>query len=70
MLMEYLKTLEQTQTPTTTKQKKQCAKHGIYTIIDLHAAPGAQNTDWHSDLGEFLCPLSSYPVLDFYIRPA
>ncbi|KAG7532036.1 hypothetical protein FFLO_03911 [Filobasidium floriforme] len=28
-----------------------CAKHGIYTIIDLHAAPGAQNTDWHSDLG-------------------
>jgi hypothetical protein len=28
-----------------------CAKHGIYTILDLHAAPGGQNTDWHSDHG-------------------
>jgi aryl-phospho-beta-D-glucosidase BglC (GH1 family) len=28
-----------------------CAKHGIYTVIDLHAAPGAQNCDWHSDGG-------------------
>ncbi|WWC90955.1 uncharacterized protein L201_005893 [Kwoniella dendrophila CBS 6074] len=26
-----------------------CAKYGIYTIIDLHAAPGGQNFDWHSD---------------------
>lgn len=26
-----------------------CARHGIYTIIDLHAVPGYQNTDWHSD---------------------
>lgn len=26
-----------------------CARHGLYTIIDLHAAPGAQNADWHSD---------------------
>ncbi|OCF38455.1 endoglucanase C [Kwoniella heveanensis CBS 569] len=26
-----------------------CAKHGIYTVIDLHAAPGGQNFDWHSD---------------------
>nr|XP_031861486.1 uncharacterized protein CI109_003090 [Kwoniella shandongensis]KAA5528558.1 hypothetical protein CI109_003090 [Kwoniella shandongensis] len=26
-----------------------CAKHGIYTIIDLHSAPGGQNFDWHSD---------------------
>ena len=42
---------------STTKKTKQCAKHGIYTIIDLHAAPGAQNTDWHSDLGEFLSPI-------------
>ena len=23
--------------------------HGVYLILDLHAAPGAQNTDWHSD---------------------
>lgn len=26
-----------------------CARHGIYTILDLHAAPGAQNQHWHSD---------------------
>ena len=26
-----------------------CARHGIYTILDLHAAPGCQNQDWHSD---------------------
>lgn len=26
-----------------------CAKHGIYTIIDLHALPGFQNQHWHSD---------------------
>jgi hypothetical protein len=30
---------------------RQCAAHGIYTIIDLHAAAGGQNTDWHSDAG-------------------
>ena len=28
-----------------------CAAHGIYTILDLHTAPGGQNTDWHSDAG-------------------
>lgn len=28
-----------------------CAKHGVYTIIDLHATPGGQNQDWHSDNG-------------------
>ncbi|MBN1219439.1 MAG: cellulase family glycosylhydrolase [Anaerolineae bacterium] len=26
-----------------------CAQHNIYTIIDLHALPGYQNQDWHSD---------------------
>ncbi|UKZ79189.1 hypothetical protein TrVFT333_006939 [Trichoderma virens FT-333] len=26
-----------------------CANHGIYTILDLHAVPGGQNQDWHSD---------------------
>jgi aryl-phospho-beta-D-glucosidase BglC (GH1 family) len=26
-----------------------CAHHGIYTILDLHAVPGAQNQHWHSD---------------------
>jgi aryl-phospho-beta-D-glucosidase BglC (GH1 family)/beta-mannanase len=24
-------------------------KHKIYVILDLHAAPGSQNPDWHSD---------------------
>lgn len=28
-----------------------CAKYEIYTVIDLHAAPGGQNIDWHSDSG-------------------
>jgi endoglucanase len=26
-----------------------CAAHGIYSIIDLHAAPGGQNGHWHCD---------------------
>ncbi|GME79787.1 unnamed protein product [Ambrosiozyma monospora] len=26
-----------------------CTKHQIYTILDLHAVPGGQNQDWHSD---------------------
>jgi len=26
-----------------------CAQHHIYTIIDLHALPGYQNQEWHSD---------------------
>ena len=28
-----------------------CAQQGIYTILDLHTAPGGQNTDWHCDAG-------------------
>ncbi|WP_210506366.1 glycoside hydrolase family 5 protein [Naasia sp. SYSU D00057] len=28
---------------------EQCAAHGIYSMIDLHALPGYQNQDWHSD---------------------
>lgn len=28
-----------------------CARHGIYTILDLHTAPGGHNQDWHLDLG-------------------
>lgn len=24
-------------------------KHGVYSIIDLHALPGSQNQHWHSD---------------------
>ncbi len=26
-----------------------CADHEIYTVLDLHAAAGYQNQDWHSD---------------------
>lgn len=26
-----------------------CAKYQIYTILDMHTAPGGQNVDWHSD---------------------
>ncbi|KAK9418243.1 putative Glycoside hydrolase family 5 domain-containing protein [Seiridium unicorne] len=26
-----------------------CSKYGIYTILDLHSAPGGQNQDWHCD---------------------
>ena len=25
------------------------AKHKLYVILDMHAAPGSQNVDWHSD---------------------
>ncbi|OZJ02249.1 hypothetical protein BZG36_04917, partial [Bifiguratus adelaidae] len=26
-----------------------CARHGVYTILDLHATVGGQNPGWHSD---------------------
>ncbi|TGO52581.1 hypothetical protein BOTNAR_0319g00100 [Botryotinia narcissicola] len=26
-----------------------CAKHKIYTILDMHTVPGSQNPEWHSD---------------------
>jgi hypothetical protein len=26
-----------------------CARHGVYAVVDLHAAPGGQNPDWHAD---------------------
>lgn len=28
-----------------------CEAHGLYAILDLHAVPGWQNPDWHSDNG-------------------
>ncbi|KAH7419233.1 glycoside hydrolase family 5 protein [Cadophora sp. MPI-SDFR-AT-0126] len=28
-----------------------CAAEGLYVILDLHAVPGGQNQDWHSDSG-------------------
>ncbi len=26
-----------------------CARHGLYVILDFHALPGSQNQHWHSD---------------------
>ncbi len=26
-----------------------CERHGLYAILDLHALPGCQNMDWHSN---------------------
>lgn len=26
-----------------------CGRNGLYCILDMHAAPGAQNPDWHAD---------------------
>lgn len=26
-----------------------CEKHSLYCILDMHAAPGGQNPDWHAD---------------------
>ncbi|KAM5350728.1 hypothetical protein ACJ41O_007233 [Fusarium nematophilum] len=28
-----------------------CARHNLYAILDMHAVPGGQNQDWHSDSG-------------------
>ncbi|KAF5338703.1 hypothetical protein D9611_013365 [Ephemerocybe angulata] len=28
-----------------------CAKHSIYTVIDVHSAPGGQSGGWHADGG-------------------
>jgi hypothetical protein len=37
-----------------------CADAGLYTIIDLHALPGGQNPDWHSDNPTHLALLWRY----------
>ncbi|KAJ7069552.1 glycoside hydrolase [Mycena amicta] len=31
-----------------------CAAHNIYTILDLHTAPGGQNPGWHADHGSHI----------------
>ncbi|KFA71212.1 hypothetical protein S40288_03848 [Stachybotrys chartarum IBT 40288] len=28
-----------------------CGKHNLYVVLDMHAVPGGQNQDWHSDSG-------------------
>ena len=37
------------------------AAHGLYSIVDLHALPGAQNNDWHSDNPVHLPAFWSHP---------
>ena len=37
------------QSGSATADSVQCARENIYTILDLHAVPGGQNPDWHSD---------------------
>ncbi|KAI0693063.1 glycoside hydrolase superfamily [Cytidiella melzeri] len=31
-----------------------CAEQGVYTILDMHTAPGGQNGGWHSDHGNHI----------------
>jgi hypothetical protein len=38
-----------------------CGRHGIYVILDLHAAQGWQNPDWHSDNPTNVALLWSHP---------
>jgi endoglucanase len=38
-----------------------CAQQGVYAIIDLHAAPGWQNPDWHCDNMSRTALLWSHP---------
>ena len=37
-----------------------CAKHQIYTIIDMHTAPGGQNGGWHCDSAVHIAGASRY----------
>jgi endoglucanase len=39
-----------------------CRGRGIYVVIDLHAAPGGQNPDWHSDNATGLSQFWTYKV--------
>jgi endoglucanase len=38
-----------------------CAAQGIYTVIDLHAVPGAQNQHWHSDNATHVAAFWQHP---------
>ena len=38
-----------------------CAEHGIYSVLDLHAVPGAQNQHWHSDNPTHVALLWQHP---------
>lgn len=38
-----------------------CGRHSIYTVIDLHSLPGAQNQQWHSDNPTHLATFWDHP---------
>ncbi len=40
-----------------------CERHGLRAILDLHAAPGGQNADWHSDNPTGMALLWEFPEL-------
>ncbi|KAL7268716.1 Endo-1,4-beta-xylanase 5 [Rhizina undulata] len=37
-----------------------CAAQGIYTILDMHTAPGGQNGDWHADVAHHVAEFWTY----------
>ncbi len=45
-----------------------CEKYGLYCILDMHAAPGAQNPDWHSDCTEKPDLFTNEANKDRYLR--
>jgi len=30
---------------------ERCTRENLYVVLDMHAVPGGQNQDWHSDSG-------------------
>ena len=47
---------------------KWCEKNSIYCILDMHAAPGSQNHDWHSDCAGKPKLFASKSNRDLYYR--
>jgi hypothetical protein len=50
------------------KVVKWCQRHELYCILDMHAAPGAQNPDWHSDCSDKPDLFSNEFNKDRYLR--
>jgi endoglucanase len=46
-----------------------CEKYGLYCILDMHAAPGAQNPDWHADCSDSKPQFFDYELnMERYLR--
>lgn len=41
---------------------EQCTHHQIFVMLDLHAAPGGQNPDWHSENNDGLASFWQYEL--------